>query len=191
MIKNSFRILSESPIFLASINFVSINLSGKSLTSEALVETIIKCLDCSDIPAEKICFEITETAAISNFNIALKFIYELKQKGFRFALDDFGTGLSSFAYLKRIPVDFLKIDGIFVKNIIENPIDLEFVTSINGIGHVMGMKTIAEFVESEEILEKITEIGVDYAQGYALGKPIPLEALIQSTVLNAKKKHHD
>lgn len=187
VIKNSFKILSDSPIFLQSINFVSINLSGKSLTSEALIETITHCLYTSNVPAHKICFEITETAAISNFNRALKFINDLKQKGFLFALDDFGTGLSSFAYLKRIPVDFLKIDGIFVKGIIENPIDYEFVNSINGIGHVMGMKTIAEFVESDEILKKITELGVDYAQGYAVGKPIPLETLIQSTVLNNNK----
>ncbi|MCW8935640.1 MAG: EAL domain-containing protein [Gammaproteobacteria bacterium] len=187
VIENSFRVLSESADFLENINFVSINLSGKSLTSECLLETIINNLEASNIPANKICFEITETAAIANFNQALKFINQLKLKGFRFALDDFGTGLSSFGYLKKMPVDFLKIDGLFIKEITENPIDYEFVKSINGIGHVMGMKTIAEFVENDEILETLSEIGVDYAQGYALGKPVPLESLIQSTGITTRK----
>lgn len=178
VIENSFKILSTSSDFLESINFISINLSGKSLSSQSLLETIVSRLEVSNIPASKICFEITETSAIANFNHALKFINELKQKGFLFALDDFGTGLSSFEYLKKLPVDFLKIDGIFVKEIAENPIDLEFVKSINGIGHVMGMKTIAEFVENEEILEKLSAMGVDYAQGYAVGKPVPLDSLM-------------
>lgn len=187
VVKNSFRILSESADFLATVNFISINLSGKSLSSDSLLETIITSLDESEIPANKICFEITETAAIANFSHALKFINQLKHKGFLFALDDFGTGLSSFGYLKQMPVDFLKIDGIFIKEISLNPIDYEFVKSINRIGHVMGMKTIAEFVENEDILEKLTEIGVDYAQGYAVGKPVELESLIQSVDLETEK----
>lgn len=178
VIENSFKLLSRSADFLESINFVSINLSGKSLTSESLLKTIINSLEATKIPANKICFEITETAAIANFTHALKFINQLKHKGFLFALDDFGTGLSSFGYLKKMPVDFLKIDGLFVKEITENPIDYEFVKAINGIGHVMGMKTIAEFVENDEILKNLSEIGVDYAQGYALGRPVPLESLI-------------
>lgn len=184
VIENSFKLLSESADFLESINFVSINLSGKSLTNRNLLETIVNCREATKIDAQKICFEITETAAIVNFNHALKFINELKHKGFRFALDDFGTGLSSFGYLKKMPVDFLKIDGLFVKEITENPIDYQFVKSINGIGHVMGMETIAEFVENDEILEKLSEIGVDYAQGYALGKPVPFESLIKSISKN-------
>lgn len=181
VIENGFKLLSESPDFLESINFVSINLSGKSLTNRNLLEIIIKSRELNKIDAQKICFEITETAAIANFNNALKFINELKEIGFRFALDDFGTGLSSFEYLKKLPVDFLKIDGLFVKEIIGNPIDYQFVKAINGIGHVMGMETIAEFVESDEILEKLKEIGVDYAQGYAVGKPVPFEPLIKLT----------
>lgn len=180
VIENSFKILSNSIEFLEKINFVSINLSGKSLSSNSLLTTIINNLEASKIPANKICFEITETAAIANFSNALNFINHLKSKGFLFALDDFGTGLSSFEYLKKLPVDFLKIDGVFVKEIADNPIDYEFVKSINGIGHVMGMKTIAEFVENEDILEKLSEIGVDYAQGYALGKPTPLESIIEA-----------
>lgn len=184
VINNSFKLLSESPEFVESINFVSINLSGKSLSNRSLLDTILNRLEATNIDAQKICFEITETAAILNFNHALKFIKELKNKGFRFALDDFGTGLSSFEYLKKMPVDFLKIDGIFIKEITENPIDYEFVKSINGIGHVMGMKTIAEFVENEEILEKLAEIGVDYAQGYGVGKPVPFKSLVKSISLS-------
>ncbi len=184
VIENSFKILSESPDFLESINFISINLSGKSLSSRNFLESIVSTLETSGIDAHKICFEITETAAIVNFNHALKFMNELKHKGFRFALDDFGTGLSSFEYLKKLPVDFLKIDGLFVKEITQDPIDYELVKSINGIGQVMGMKTIGEFVENDEILEKLKEIGVDYAQGYGIGKPVPFETVIKSLDLN-------
>ena len=101
----------------------------------------------------------------------MRFIEVLRRIGCRFALDDFGSGLSSFAYLKSLPVDFLKIDGVFVKDIVDDPIDRELVRSINEIGHVMGKRTIAEFVESEEILAALGEIGVDYAQGFELGKP--------------------
>ena len=187
VIKNSFKCLSESADFVDSINFVSINLSGKSLSSESLLDTIVNCLEESKVPASKVCFEITETAAIANFNHALKFIGLLKREGFLFALDDFGTGLSSFGYLKRIPVDFLKIDGIFIKEVKDNPVDYEFVKSINGIGHVMGMKTIAEFVENDEILQALIEIGVDYAQGYATGKPVPLESLIRPESTSPRK----
>lgn len=180
VIKNTFKILSESPEFVESIDFVSINLSGKSLTNRNLLDLILKSLEETKIDAQKICFEITETAAILNFKNALTFINELKHKGFRFALDDFGTGLSSFEYLKKIPVDFVKIDGIFVEEITENPIDYQLVKSINGIGHVMGMKTIAEFVENDEIMQKLSQIGVDYAQGYGIGKPVPFEPLISA-----------
>jgi EAL domain-containing protein (putative c-di-GMP-specific phosphodiesterase class I) len=101
----------------------------------------------------------------------MRFIEVLRRLGCRFALDDFGSGLSSFAYLKSLPVDFLKIDGVFVKDIVEDAIDRELVRAINEIGHVMGKQTIAEFVESKEILTALAEIGVDYVQGYELGKP--------------------
>ncbi|RKZ93076.1 MAG: hypothetical protein DRQ40_08025, partial [Gammaproteobacteria bacterium] len=120
-----------------------------------------------------ICFEITETAAISNMTAALHFITELRAVGCQFALDDFGSGLSSFAYLKQLPIDYLKIDGMFVRDCLSDPVNLEMIDSINSIGHVMGLKTVAEFVENDEIFNKIQEIGVDYAQGYWNGKPQP------------------
>ena len=130
------------------------------------------------MPAEKLCFEITETAAITNLVSATRFITALKGWGCCFALDDFGSGLSSFAYLKQLDVDYLKIDGVFVKDIVADPISLAMVKSINDIGQVMGKRTIAEFVENDDILEKLREVGVDYAQGYCIGRPTPLDRLL-------------
>ncbi len=153
------------------LGICSINLSGHSVGDNNFLEYVISCIDESKIPPEKICFEITETATIVNLTSATRFIKALKNKGCLFALDDFGAGMSSFLYLKNLPVDFLKIDGGFVRDIVHDPMDLALVKSINDIGHVMGMQTIAEFVESEEILEKLRSIGVDYAQGYYLAKP--------------------
>jgi EAL domain-containing protein (putative c-di-GMP-specific phosphodiesterase class I) len=125
----------------------------------------------SGIDASKICFEITETAAIASFSQANRFIQALKELGCKFALDDFGTGLSSFGYLKHFPVDFLKIDGSFVKEILHDPIDREMVRSINEIGHLTGKLTIAEFAENAEIITMLKNLGVDYAQGYGIASP--------------------
>jgi EAL domain-containing protein (putative c-di-GMP-specific phosphodiesterase class I) len=129
------------------------------------------------IPAHKICFEVTETAAIANLSYATKFINQLKERGCLFSLDDFGSGLSSFAYLKNLPVDYLKIDGLFVKDILHDKVDFAMVKSINEVGHVMGKKTIAEFVENEQIFNLLSELGVDYAQGYGIGKPVQMGEL--------------
>ena len=152
----------------------SINLSGMSIASEKFLDFIIKTLDISGVEASRICFEVTETAAISNIDIAMHFIKKLKEKGCFFALDDFGSGFSSFAYLKTLPVDFLKIDGFFVRDILHDPINFELVKSINDIGHVTGKKTIAEFVEDAETMEALKGIGIDYAQGYAIDRPCPV-----------------
>ena len=178
VIENTFYVLSENPAFLNEVDFCSINLSGQSLTDPEILDLIIRQLNESCIASDKICFEITETAAISNLNIAIKFISSLRGLGCRFALDDFGSGLSSFAYLKNLSVDYLKIDGMFVKDIANDPIDNAMVKSINEIGHIMGMQTIAEFVENDVIKGMLKEIGVDYAQGYGIGKPQPLDELV-------------
>lgn len=152
----------------------AINLSGASLSDERFRAALRGRLERLKLPPGVLCFEITETAAVVNLSKVIDFIEEVKALGCLFSLDDFGSGLSSFAYLKNLPVDFLKIDGSFVKDIAEDPMDLAMVQAINAVGHVMGLKTIAEYVASEAILKRLREIGVDYGQGYHLGKPTPL-----------------
>jgi len=132
---------------------------------------VSKKIQESGISPRNICFEVTETAAIANFNIAVEFIEKIKQLGCKFALDDFGSGLSSFSYLKTLPVDYLKIDGIFIQNITTDPMDKAIVEAINSVAHKAGMKTIAEYVHTKEIKQCLIEMGVDYAQGYEIGKP--------------------
>jgi len=161
---------------------IAINLSGHSLGNEHFLDYIPDMLKQFEIDATTITFEITETCAISNLSCAIKFITQLKLQGCKFALDDFGSGLSSFAYLKNLPVDYLKIDGAFVKDILDDPIDAAMVQSINQIGHVMNIKTIAEFVENEAIEKHLARINIDYAQGYGIEKPRPLaDILVQAT----------
>lgn len=150
---------------------LSINLSGGSLNDDHLVPFIAKQLQRHAVDPTRICFEITETAAIRNFPKAKKFVNEIKKMGCLFSLDDFGTGLSSFSYLKNFPVDYLKIDGSFIKQLSRDNVDRAMVASINEIGHVMGIKTVAEFVEDEAILEMLRSIGIDFAQGIAVGEP--------------------
>ena len=179
VIRNAFDWLVRNPEFREELDLVSINLSGHSLGDGQLMGYIIEQFKGGRIPPEKICMEITETAAITNLTSATRFIKLLKEWGCRFALDDFGSGLSSFAYLKNLPVDFLKIDGLFVKDILDDAIDYAMVKSINEIGHVMGKRTVAEFVDSEAILSSLRVIGVDYAQGYAVGEPCPIDELLE------------
>jgi diguanylate cyclase (GGDEF)-like protein len=177
VIETQFRYLFEHPEHLQRLSLCSINLSGPTFTSPAFLQAIIDSLEQFQIPAHKICFEITETAAISNLASATTFIETLKAQGCHFALDDFGTGLSSFAYLKYLPVDYLKIDGVFVKGLADDPIDYAMVKSINEIGQVMGKKTIAEFVENDDIAQKLKIIGVDYLQGYGVAVPCPISEI--------------
>lgn len=151
-----------------------INLSGASLSDEKFFSYISEKLIEYKIPRGKICFEITETATIANLKSAVKFINEIKEAGCLFALDDFGSGMSSFSYLKTIPADFLKIDGAFVRDMLLDPMDTAIVEAINKIGHVAGLRTIAEFVESPAIMDRLRTIGVDYAQGYGIDKPAPI-----------------
>jgi diguanylate cyclase (GGDEF)-like protein/PAS domain S-box-containing protein len=179
VIQHAFDLLAAHPAFVEKVNFISINLSGQSLTNGGFLNSIISQINASGIEPSKICFEVTETVAISNMSAAITFITTLKQVGCQFALDDFGSGLSSFGYLKKLPINYLKIDGMFVKNMVDDPIDHAMVKSINDIGHIMGMKTIAEFVENDDIKNKLIEIGIDYAQGYGIGKPEPLEKILR------------
>lgn len=161
------------------VSFCSINLSGTSFGDESLLEYIRENLKRFRITPGAICFEITETAAIGNLAKAESFISALKAMGCHFALDDFGVGMSSFGYLKRLDVDYLKIDGSFVKEMLVDQTDRTMVEMINNLGHVTGKKTIAEFVGSAEILEALKLIGVDYAQGYHVGKPQPFSRVPQ------------
>lgn len=152
-----------------------INLSGHSLSDDTFYDFIREELRRSRVPAEILCYEVTETAAIANLGRAVEFIQGIRSEGCRFALDDFGTGLSSFSYLRNIPVDFLKIDGGFILNLLREPMDRAIVTAINQIGHVAGIKTIAEFVENAASMDQLRRIGVDYAQGYGIDTPHPVE----------------
>jgi len=153
----------------------AINLSGDSINDGSFLEFILKERDRYDVSLTNVCFEITETVAISNLTKATQFINKLKECGCWFSLDDFGSGLSSFAYLKSLPVDFLKIDGCFVKDISHDKIDRAMVESIQQIGKVMNLVTIAEHVEDESTLQVLKEIGVDLVQGYHLGRPHAVE----------------
>ncbi len=193
VVENAFGLIAANPAFIEQVNFISINLSGQSVANADYMSMVIAQIRDANIDASKICFEITETAAISNLSAANTFISTLKDLGCRFALDDFGSGLSSFGYLKNLPVDYLKIDGMFVKDMVDDPIDHAMVKSINEIGHVMGMKTIAEFVENDIIKGMLKEIGVNYVQGYGVGKPQPLEELLCKThnVTNIKDAKSD
>ena len=177
VISSLFEYLSTTPGFIERLELCSVNLSGLSLSDESMLDFIGEQFRKWQIPTYKICFEITETAAISNLSYAKHFIDTLRKRGCLFSLDDFGSGLSSFAYLKNLPVDFLKIDGLFVKDILEDKIDWTMVKAINEVGHVMNKKTIAEFVENQNIFELLKTLGVNYAQGYGIAKPVPLREL--------------
>ncbi len=174
VLKNTLGALQELNTSGFNSVSLSVNLSGISMSDASLLSYIKEQFELYDVNASDICFEITETAAISDIVNAKILITELKQIGCEFSLDDFGSGFSSFSYLKNLSVDYLKIDGVFVQDLIDDPVNAAMVQSIHEIGKVLGMKTIAEFVETEEILEKIKAIGVDYAQGYCIARPSPL-----------------
>jgi diguanylate cyclase (GGDEF)-like protein/PAS domain S-box-containing protein len=171
VVENTLRWLVSEADEREKLAMCSINLSGQSLGDDKFLPFVIEQFHRTGLDARRICFEITETAAIASFSQANRFIQALKELGCKFALDDFGTGLSSFGYLKHFPVDFLKIDGSFVKEILHDPIDREMVRSINEIGHLTNKRTIAEFAENEDIITMLRNLGVDYAQGYGVARP--------------------
>ncbi|BAU49033.1 diguanylate cyclase [Sulfurifustis variabilis] len=160
----------------------AVNVSGRSLCEPGFLEFVRGEIGSSGIAPSRLSFELTETAAVANFAQAKQFMTELRQLGCRFALDDFGSGLSSFAYLKNLPVDFLKIDGSFVRDMGNDPIDSALVESINQLGHVMGIETIAEYVEHPGVLERLRAMGVDFAQGNVICRPVPLDEALQATL---------
>ncbi|MDH3637416.1 MAG: EAL domain-containing protein [Gammaproteobacteria bacterium] len=156
---------------------MSINLSGDSLNDESLVGFVLQQFEEGAVPPEQVCFEITETAAISNLAHTTHIITTLKDLGCRFALDDFGRGLSSLSYLKQLPVDYVKIDGSFIREMAENRTDYAMVEAVNKLSHTIGIKTIAEYVESACVIDSLRNLGVDYGQGSAIGSPTPLESI--------------
>jgi diguanylate cyclase (GGDEF)-like protein/PAS domain S-box-containing protein len=172
VIRNTFKVLALPDS--GGISTCAINLSGGSIDDDHFFEYVLEQQRLHQVAWSMLCFEITETAAIASLSKAAALITRLRDLGCRFALDDFGTGMSSFSYLKHLPVDYLKIDGSFVKDMLSDPTDRAMVDAINNIGHVMGKQTIAEFVENDAILVCLREMGVDYAQGYGIGKPEPL-----------------
>ncbi len=176
VIEKTFAAMSQGEFFRKGYEHrvVGINLSGDSL-NDRFLEYIQQQAKKYKIKFNELCLEITETIAIANLSTANHFMDELKILGCQFALDDFGSGLSSFGYLKHLPVDFLKIDGSFVKDIASDDIDRAMVESINQIGHTMGLRTIAEWVEDKETLLELKKMGVDYSQGFYTGKPEPLQ----------------
>ena len=159
--------------------FCSINLSGASLSDENLIDFIKASFKRFSTPAELICFEVTETATIAHLGKASSLIHEIKKLGCKFSLDDFGSGLSSFSYLRQLPVDYLKIDGQFIRDIHTDSVNYAMVNTINHIGKIMKIETVAEYAENEEIMQRLREIGVDYAQGYAISKPEPFERMLR------------
>jgi len=171
VVENIFQWASDKPLLLAQMGGVAINLSGQSMNDVDFLTFIQSMFAQYKVPPERICFEITETVAIINMDFAINMIHSIRELGCEFSLDDFGTGQSSYAYLKNLPVDFLKIDGVFIKGIVDSKADQAMVKSINEVGHFLGMKTVAEYVENNEIMDVLKEIGIDYAQGYGVETP--------------------
>ena len=154
---------------------IAINLSGTSLSEDRFLEFVTEELKRHNLPNGAVCFEITETAAISNLSRVVHFMQVLKKLGCKFSLDDFGSGLSSFTYLKNLPVDYLKIDGQFIANVVDDSVDESMVKAISDVGHAMGIETIAERVETKRVLDKLGTLGVEFAQGYYIARPASVQ----------------
>ena len=170
--------LVAHPEAVEQLELCSINLSGQSMGNRDFIQFMVEKIRGSGLPTNKLCLEITETAAIGNMSEAILLFTQLKSLGCLISLDDFGSGLSSFGYLKRMPVDIIKIDGMFVRDIADDEMDYSMVKAINELAKKMGKQTVAEFVENEAILTRLDDLGVDYAQGYLFGKPQPLAELV-------------
>lgn len=180
VIDNAFSILGKKAQKQDGKRFY-INLSGQTIGNGNFLDYVVERTRRNAIAPEQICFEVTETAAIDNFDTAASFIRVLREMGYQFALDDFGSGMSSYGYLKQLPVDYIKIDGSFVRDILRDETNHALVESINHMGHVMGVETIAEFVEDDDTLRRLWEIGVDHVQGYGVSRPTPLWQSLNTT----------
>ena len=178
--------LAQHPAHLEVLELCHVNLSAQSIASPEFRKYVAELLDMSSVPAHKLCFEITETTAIGNLAEAQAFIAAMRSRGARIALDDFGSGLASFAYLKNLDVDILKIDGVFVRDMVEDAVDCALVRSIREVGHVLGKQTVAEWVESGSALTLLRQMGVDFAQGEAVHVPCPLEQFIAAEALTQR-----
>lgn len=177
VVESAIRILEQLKMRGQQIH-LSVNLSGQSLSEDTFHQFLESVFNKYDIDPSWLTLEITETATVANFSKATSLITAMKARGCLFALDDFGSGLSSFSYLKNIQVDFIKIDGSFVRDIVSDETDFAFVRSINHIASIMGLATIAEYVENDRIAAKLHEIGVDFIQGHYIGKAVPIEQVI-------------
>ena len=180
VISHAMEWLADEPAHGDWPVIISINLSGQSIGNPEMLKFIISEMEKTGADPGRIIFEVTETAAIANITSATGFMLTLRGCGFRFSLDDFGSGLSSFTYLKKLPVDFLKIDGSFVRDILSDPVDHAMVKAINELGHLLGKQTIAEYVETRELAEELHKMGVDFAQGYVYARPQPLTDFTQA-----------
>lgn len=176
VIRTAFRHLAALTPGVRARTSLSVNLSGRTLSDDRLVAFVREQLQAHQIAPGEICFEITETAAVNNLSLTTRLVQELRGLGFRFALDDFGSGMSSFGYLKHLPVDYLKIDGTFIRNLRNDRVDAAMVEAIAKVAGVMGIRTVAEYVEDAETADLLAEMGVDYAQGYGMHVPEPLAA---------------
>jgi EAL domain-containing protein (putative c-di-GMP-specific phosphodiesterase class I) len=179
VLRMTLEMLAEHPRHVRALGLCHINISGQSIASVAFRDLVLTLLDASPVPAHLLCFELTETASMATLGEAQAFIRAVRSRGCRVALDDFGSGLSSFAYLKALDVDIVKIDGMFVRDIATNPLDLAVVKAVTEVARTLGKVTIAEWAETSEVLERLREIGVDRAQGYAVHEPCPLEDLMR------------
>lgn len=188
VIRHALAMLADFGSQLAKTkSFFAINLSGQSICDKDFLDFVIGELARTSVPMNAICFEVTESTAILNMDRAKKFMTVLREKGCRFSLDDFGSGLSSFSYLKTLPIDFLKIDGQFVREIAEDPVSNAMVAAINQMSHAMGLKTIAEYVENTAIKTQLSSLGVDYGQGFGIEKPKPLADQLASFSRDVKR----
>lgn len=188
VVTNLLLWMHENSELVEKLDGFSVNLSGQSVASESFLQFVTEQVIEADFDPSKLTFEITETVAIDDFEYVKKFIQHMRKLGCKFSLDDFGSGYASYSYLRNLDVDYLKIDGLFVKEMHIDSKDLMMVKSMNNIAHTMGLKTIAEFVENQEILDLLGEIGVDYAQGYHLGKPTPMAELFKTNDVSEQSK---